>query len=354
MLLAVGFLSGLGAATRYPVGVIVVIPCLYLLFNGCNDLRNRKSRLWERVRSFAAGPVWLIGLGFVVGLFLGHPMLFLNPSSVTKAITGETLKYASLQEFSTSRLLNVSVVWKYITYLIPFAMYPFLCLVPYCAILYLVFRRSLYRQSVPIVIFSLLYLYFMGKGYLGPYFARATMLLFPGFCVLAGIACNDLWLRLRKQRAVAILLASAFLLLVVPSLGFDVAYVRAMRKTDARSALRFELQKRIGESSATIGVSDFGSYFCTVMPAVDALKSEKIKVQVQAFEQKADFFLVGFTGPTDPTWLSATIRIIEAQGAFKYEKTYSVRPKLFGQELRLERFPMDMTYPFTMILLFRS
>ena len=38
-LLAVGFISGLGAATRYPVGIIVVIPCFYLLFND----RDRKS-----------------------------------------------------------------------------------------------------------------------------------------------------------------------------------------------------------------------------------------------------------------------------------------------------------------------
>src|SRR5947199_8072907 len=67
-------------------------------------------------------------------------------------------------------------------------MYPLLWLVPYCAILYLVFRRSLYSVSIPILIFSLLYLYFMGKGYLGPYFARITMVLFPGFCVLLGIA----------------------------------------------------------------------------------------------------------------------------------------------------------------------
>src|SRR5438132_13866656 len=34
LLLSVGLISGLGAATRYPVGIIVAIPCLYLLFDG--------------------------------------------------------------------------------------------------------------------------------------------------------------------------------------------------------------------------------------------------------------------------------------------------------------------------------
>src|SRR6266496_747860 len=94
VLLSVGLISGLGAATRYPVGIIVVIPCLYLLVNWRKQLPNWKSRAWEGAKDFFAGQVWLIGLGFLMGLFLGHPMLFFNPSSVTKAITGETLKYA--------------------------------------------------------------------------------------------------------------------------------------------------------------------------------------------------------------------------------------------------------------------
>lgn len=353
LLLTVGFISGLGGATRYPVGIIVVIPCLYLLFNGHDDLTNWRSRLWARARGFIAGPAWLIGLGFLIGMFLGHPMLFLNTATVTKAITGETLKYASLQQFSTTQLINLSVVWRYITYLIPFAMYPLLWLTPYCAILYLVFRRSLYSESVPILIFSFLYLYFMAKGYLGPYFARATMLLFPGFCVLAGIACSDLWLRSGKQRTVAILLAGAFFLVAVPSLGFDFAYVRAMRKIDVRSALRQDLQRTISSSPVTIGVLHYGGYFYTVMPAVEPLKSKTVTIQLQEAPQPADFLLIGFGGTIDSAKLASTIRRVERDGNFRYVKTYSAGPELFGREFRLSDFPQDMTYPFPTILLFR-
>ena len=354
MLVLVGFISGLGAATRYPVGIIVVIPCLYLLFARCDDLPNWRIRLWERAKGFVAGPVWLIGLGFVIGLFLGHPMLFLNSTSVTKAITGETLKYASLQEFNTSQLVNLSAVWKYISYLIPFAMYPFLWLVPYCAILYLGFRRSLYSQFVPILIFSLLYLYFMAKGYIGPYFARATMLLFPGFCVLIGIAYDDLRFRFRKQSAVVIFVTASLLLLLVPSVGFDVAYVQGMRQRDARSALCQDLQQIIGHSQATIGVLRSGGYFHTVMPAIEPLKSTTVATRLQDARQPADFLLVGFTGQITSAQMNAAVRRVEAQGKFKYEKSYSVYPKIFGRELRLTRFPSDMTYPFPTILLFRA
>ena len=41
LLLSVGLISGLGAATRYPVGIIVVIPCLYLLFVGGSNLPSK-------------------------------------------------------------------------------------------------------------------------------------------------------------------------------------------------------------------------------------------------------------------------------------------------------------------------
>jgi hypothetical protein len=354
LLLSVGIISGLGAATRYPVGIIVVIPCLYLLLNGYNNLPNWKLRFLQRAKKFVASPVWLIGLGFVIGLFLGHPMLFFDTSNVTKAITGETLKYASLHEFSGSQFVNLSVLWRYVTYLIPFAMYPLLWLVPYSAILYLVFRRSLFSLSVPILIFSLLHLYLMGKGYLGPYFARITMLLFPGFCILIGIACSDLYLRLRNNRIFAVVLTGVLLIIVGPSGVFDVVYGRAMQQKDAREALREDLQALIGGSPATIGISRLGSYFYTAMPAAQLLKSDRISVQLQDPSEKADFFVLGFPRQVDPAYMEATIKAVEARGQFKFERSYSVPLTIFGHEFRLGRFPPDMTYPFPSILLFRA
>ena len=351
LLFLIGLLSGLGAATRYPVGLILVIPCLYLLFGG-DGLPNRKIQFVERAKDFATRQIWLVGLGFGIGLFLGHPMLFLDPSSVTRAITGQTLRYASLHEFSRSQLINLSVPWRYVTYVIPFAMYPILWLVPYCAILYVVFRRSLYSLSVPILIFSLLYLYFMGKGYLGPYFGRITMLLFPGFCVLIGIVLGNLQLELREKRTLAVVSTIALLLVVGPSLLFDVAYGRALEQKDARQVVREDLQKLIGQAPTTIGVWRLPSYFYTVMPAAKPLNSERVAVQLQDPGRDADFFLVGFPSQITPAKVDATIRQVEAQGKFKYEKSYRVPVKIFGHEFGLTHFPQDITYPFPTILLF--
>jgi hypothetical protein len=354
LLVLVGLISGLGAATRYPVGIIVLIPCLYLLFDGGSDVRSCRLRFAERAKNFIASQVWLIGLGFAMGLFFGHPMLFLDLSNVIKAITNETLKYASLQQFSRSQLLNLFVIWRYVTYLIPFAMYPVMWLAPYCAILYLLFRRGLYSLSVPILIFSFVYLYFMGKGYLGPYFARITILLFPGFCVLVGIACNDLQLKVRNKRTAAVVLSGALLLIFVPSLVFDLAYDRAMQHKDAREVLRQDLQNFIGEEPTRIGILHYGAYFYTTMPAAKPLNSEKVVVQLQDAGEDADFFLVGFPTQIEPAQINAIVRQIEAQGKFRYAKSYRVPVRIFGHEFRLMRFPQDMTYPFPLILLFRA
>jgi hypothetical protein len=354
LLVLVGLISGLGAATRYPVGIIVAIPYLYLLFDGGSDVRSCRLRFSERAKDFFASQVWLIGLAFVIGLFLGHPMLFLDTSGVTKAIANQTLKYASLQQFSRGQLVNLSVVWRYVTYLIPFAMYPVLWLVPYCAILYLLFRRGLYSLSVPILIFSFVYLYFMGKGYLGPYFARITILLFPGFCVLVGIACNDLQLKVRNKRTAAVVLSGALLLIFVPSLVFDLAYDRAMQQKDAREVLRQDLRNSIGEVPTRVGILHYGPYFYTAMPAAKPLTSDKVVVQLQDAGEDADYLLVGFPTQIDPAQINAIVRQIEAQGKFRYAKSYRVPVRIFGHEFSLMRFPQDMTYPFPLILLFRS
>jgi Dolichyl-phosphate-mannose-protein mannosyltransferase len=354
LLLLVGLLSGLGAATRYPVGLIVVIPCLYLLFGGDDNLRSWKLRILQRAKTLVTRQVWLIGLGFGIGLFLGHPMLFLDPSAVTRAITNETLKYAAFREFSGSHLINLSTLWTYLAHLIPFAMYPLLWLVFYCAILYLVFRRSLYSLSVPILIFSLLYLYFMGKGYLAPYFARITMLLFPGFCVLVGIALSDLQFRMRDRRVPPILLSCALVLILGSSVVFDIAYDRAMQQKDAREVVREDLKNLIGDTPAKIGVLRGGPYFYTAMPAVKPLASQKVTVQLQDAGQDADFLLLGRERQLRPEQINAMVRQVEAQGKFTYAKAYSVPVKIFGREWRLTGFPLDMTYTFPTILLFRA
>jgi hypothetical protein len=161
------------------------------------------------------------------------------------------------------------------------------------------------------------------------------MLLFPGFCILVGLAYGDLLCLVKKRRAGAILLTIVTVLVIAPSVVFDVVYTHAMEQKDVRSALREDLNKMIANSRATIAVSRFGPWFYTVMPAVEPLKSKSVTVQRQEPGQPADFFLVGFTGPSDRTQIEAMIRRIEQQGNFKYERTYKVLQRFWSENFSL-------------------
>ncbi len=194
----------------------------------------------------------------------------------------------------------------------------------------------------------------MGKGYLAPYFGRITMLLMPGFCVLVGIAWSDLQLQVRNHRRLAVVSTVALLLIVVPSLIFDLAYGRAMQQNDAREIVRKDLQNAIGERPTRIGILHVGPDFYTAMPAAKPLNNEKVTVQLQDPGENADFLLVGFPTEAAPALINATVRQVETQGKFKYAKTYRVPVRIFGHEFSLTHFPPDMTYSFPTILLFRA
>jgi len=194
----------------------------------------------------------------------------------------------------------------------------------------------------------------MGKGYLSPYFARITMLLFPGFCVLVGIVCGDLQLAVQNKRTTTVVLSGALLLIFAPSFIFDLAYTAAMQRKDAREVVREALERLIGAGPAKIGVLQFGPSFYTAMPAAKPLESETVTVQLQNAGENADFLLVGFPTEISPAQMNASIQQVEAQGKFQYAKSYRVPVRILGHEFRLMRFPQDMTYPFPTILLFRA
>ena len=332
LFLILGIISGLAAATRFDMGVIVAIPCLFVMFAPGEGSTFDVRRLWRALRCLLSGPVWLIALGFGCGLFMGHPMLFLDTRTVIAAISSDTLKWMPRNEFALARLFDLSMLWKYLSTLIPYGMYPLLWIICYCAIVYLIFRRNFHHITFPILIFSLLYLYPMSKGYTGPYWARAAMPLFPGFCILIGIALNDLEVLLKKYRTAVFVLITAQLLLTLPSIVFDSAYVEAMRQRDSRLILRQDLQKLIGTSSATIGVfSRLGSYFYTAIPAVQPLTNERVVLQLQDLDQQADFLLVGYGRPIDSNLLNFSVTKVEAQGRFRVRKKLQRSPQDFSK-----------------------
>jgi hypothetical protein len=118
--------------------------------------------------------------------------------------------------------------------------------------------------------------------------------------------------------------------------------------------LRNDMRELIKDrSSTTIAVSEGGYYFYSVMPAVLPLKSNNVAVQLQSsLTASADFFVMGIGWPLAKNERDAAIREVESGGGFRFIKSYSRTPAIFGKKWDLSSFPPDMTYPFPTILLF--
>src|SRR5262245_8917345 len=374
-----GVAAGLAAATRYPAGLILSVPCLFLLFEalasrepwrerfgksqkkgGIRHLFRLGVKFFTRHPSLGLadtcqvylvfGPIWLLVGGFVFGLFVGEPMLFLDFKSVAQAISLEASYYAPA---GAANPFDLTPIWKYISVLIPYATYPFLWILIYVSAFYVICRRSLWPTVVPLWLFVMLYTYAMTKGYLDA-FARLTMLLMPILCIFVGLAWGEIFPKIIKRPLVLRLVITVMVLLIFPSIVFDCAYGQAMKRRDVRELVRNDMRDLIGRRSATtIGVSNHGCYFYTSMPAVLPLKSNNVAVQLQrSLVKPADFLLIGFEGPLTEVSRGSAIRKVENRGTFRFMKAYTRAPTVFGKTLDLSSFPVDMTYPFPTILLF--
>jgi hypothetical protein len=128
----------------------------------------------------------------------------------------------------------------------------------YLSTLYVILRPSFWPIVVPLCVFTALYVYSMAKGYTDM-FARLTMLVLPVFCIFAGLAFGDILRKLFKRRLLFALVMMLILLLIIPTILFDWAYGRAMRRGDVREMLRNDIQELIKDrSSTTIAVSEGG------------------------------------------------------------------------------------------------
>ncbi len=347
-----GAVAGLAAATRYSTAVVLSVPCFFLLFQGLAGREPWREHFGKSIVYLLSGPLWLLVGGFALGLFAGEPMLLLDFRSVVRAIAFEASYYAPT---GARNPLDLVPVWKYFSVLIPYATYPVLWLVIYLSTIYVISRRSLWPIVVPLCLFVALYTYSMAKGYMNA-FARLAMVLLPVFCIFAGLAWGEIFPKIIKRPLVFRLAMIVMVLLIVPSIVFDWAYDRAMKRRDVRELLRNDMRDLIKDrSAATVAVSEYGCYFYTVMPAVLPLKGDKVAVELEsAIIEPADFYVIGFEGPPAESSRNSTIRKVESGGVFRFMKAYSRAPTVFGKTLDLSHFPPDMTYPFPTILLFHK
>ena len=315
---------------------------------------HRDAHFLKSVQSFLAGPLWRIALGFLVGLFIGEPMIFLSFHEVITGFLKDSLRFVPIEQFSGRRLFDSTALWKYVAVLIPYGMCPLLWIIPYGAVLYLLISRRMLSITLPLLVFSLCYLYPMAKGYFNGLFARAAMPLFPGFCILASVACYALFYQVKLRPVSRGLLVLLIGCLALPSLAFDLAYVNGMRATDPRTALQSDLIDCGRTAPIRLGVDKSGGDFYTLFPVLKKLDHSSVIFGSQGPQSPADGYLLSLRTPNIEQNRRRLIHHVEARSNFRLLKRYGVTPSFLWYRPNLWSFPPDMTYPFFEILFFWS
>ncbi len=180
----------------------------------------------------------------------------------------------------------------------------------------------------------------MARGYFTGLFARPVILLFPGFCVLDAVAWSDIVSRTSLRPALRAAFGTAAFLLALPSILFDVAYVRGMQQIDPRATLRDDLKRWVGFATVQIAVHRSGGFFYTILSAIKSIKNRKIIVRLQGPKEPANFYIVALRTPDPPKKVAKSIRQVESSGKFRFLKEYATELRPFRIKLDLSTFPL--------------
>lgn len=343
-----GFSTGLGFATRYPTLAVIVVPGFVYCWNE-NIVRNVISRnfasIWRSVVSFRW---WIFAFGLAAGTFVGLPFLFLDFESARPHLMTQA-SYIATDEFRFSDILNLSRVWTYIRYLIPYGTLPGLWLLYYASTIYLLFRPKVYRYFMPLLIFIISYLYSMAKGYFAlAVFIRAALPLFPAFAICFGLAYWDISARLEGKKFYRSVLHLCIASIVSLSIFYDLAYDSAMRH-DPRVELAKYLHQNWKRDSVRIGLYNHSLNYFVVKPVLVASKHPSVRfLEEDSFHDAAkgvDFIILSAFEHEDYAVYHERQNWLRHSAKFTHVIDFSPNLVFAGINFNFPRNPHDLMYP---------
>ena len=362
VLVAAGMAAGIAAGTRYPAAMALGIPIAFLFYKRAVVEKGLRLDLKSVWRCFVHWSYWKVGGSFLLGFLVADPYLFLQYSSARAGLERQA-EFVAKDQFTLVGLFDLSRVWVYIEYLIPYAALPALWTLLYFGVLYVVVLRKRYPYTLPLMAFLGVYLYFIAKGYYLPVFIRGAMGGFPVLSIFAALAMGDLWRRLSGRRwlqgAVGILVAAV----VGSTLFFDAAYLASMNREDPRIQMYRYFANEVTQPKVVIGVHDGGWDAWIFRPALDQIRNKPIEFvtdpnrlqRIIAGQDpgEVDYFIVWVNMEGEQPPAEAAMRKLSESGRYKLEREFSNRIELFGIPFDPARRPGDLIYPFPKLYLFK-
>lgn len=346
-LLSAGVCAGLCFATRYPTAAITIVPCLSWLTTKQVFSHGVKQIPFMAVKVALMPVSWLLPAGALIGAIIGTPFLFLDFKSAIPHLSVQA-SYIATDEFSFTTLFNLSRVWTYVNYLIPYGALPALWLAFYASTVYLLFRPANYKFTLPLLSFLVLYLYSMSKGYFTePIFIRAAIPLFPIFSIFVGLTTSSALKLTRKSSLIRYTCIFLLLSTGVTTLIYDLAYLNAM-KNDPRDMLAAYLQENAKNAEVRIGVYSHPLNYFVSVPSLIALSSPKIAIDERPSHlnnRDIDFLLISAFEFREKAVFESRIEWLKNRKQYRHIKRFDAPPSAFGLSFNFARNPHDLSYP---------
>jgi hypothetical protein len=224
----IGLITALAAATRYHLGITLLFPALVLIgvhfFSETSQARFSFSNWSGFIKK-----ILLLCISFICGFIIADHYLIFDFETARPALEFQK-SFASYDEFSSiSQFLSTRRLWVYLENAIPFGASYFLWVIFYFSFIYCLFLRKYYKKTIPIILFSLAYLFIITKIYYFMYerpSVRAIILLFPLFAITSGISLFELYKKINKSKVIKYLVNIIVLAIIVSAIVVDVAYLK--------------------------------------------------------------------------------------------------------------------------------
>ena len=355
LFLIIGLLSGLGIATRYPTGAILIVPASIILYKSLNTHKSKFFTATHIKRFFLNYGSLLIIIGLSIGLFIGVPFLFLDFESAKPHLFHQAT-YAAHEEFTWIGLLKLDRLAIYINYLIPYGSLPLLWILFYSSIaLLLIFRMHL-KYVISLICFICVYLYLMAKGYFASaIFIRAAIPIFPPLAICCGLALDATFQKFsNKVRITATLL---YLVFIIPSILYLVSYTNSM-KSDARIDLAKHIRETWNRKTLRIGAYTHSHNYITIKPAFDGLKNYNITLTerdsfANTDNSDIDFLVLSSFEYSDYVTMKERSNWLKKSGKFRKIKAFNSDLNLYGISYNYDRNPHDLSYPLVSLELWK-
>jgi len=349
-----GILCGLATAARYTSAVVLVVPWSILVYRRWSE-SGRSQALWR----FLLPPELKRLSGFwIIGLFLGDPFLFIRFDHARKHLMAQA-SYTDTGQFgSLSSFLEVSKLFEYFTYLIPYGALPALWVVLYSSSAYLIFKRKYHQYTLPLFLLLVVYLYPMAKGYLrGVANIRAAIFTFPIFAIFSGLAIGE-WFRVLHGRLFSqFALGTAIGVILLGSVFYDAAYLKAMILPDPREQVYSYIKVKALEKPLVIATKHQNPDYLQLNRVLEGKipigRITYVEPKDLAQAKSVDYVLLSAEEVDSISDMEKKSDELVRTGKFKLEKRFESELSFLGVKFNYKRNPVDLQFPLPVFFLLR-